>query len=172
MEEVQLVIATREGSRKAFVKLVELYETRLFRTAIGILGSRDDALDVVQDTFWQALKSISGLTNPELFRGWLTKILINKCMDVIRKKKHVVCWETLEESSGSIPDQELSMDMAEALGRLDEKYRLILTLRYFQDLSTREISAVLDCPEGTVKSRLHFALEKLRQELGYHKGGE
>lgn len=170
MSEIKLVKAAQRGNKKAFNQLVELYENQLFRTAYGILGNRDDALDAVQDSFWQCFKSIPRLTNPEVFKSWITKILINKCMDLIRKNKRMVVWEDFSQlpQTQVEKDKELSMDMTAAIGRLDEKYRLILSLRYFQDLSINDIAQILDCPQGTVKSRLNYALIKLRKELGYN----
>ena len=170
MSEVKLVKAAQRGNKKAFDQLLERYENQLFRTAYGILGNRDDALDAVQDTFWQCFKSISRLTNPEVFKSWITKILVNKCMDLIRKNKRMMVWEDFSQfpQTQVEKDKELNMDMTAAIGRLDEKYRLILSLRYFLDLSINDIAQILDCPEGTVKSRLNYALIKLRKELGYN----
>lgn len=82
----------------------------------------------------------------------------------------MVVWEDFSQfpQTQVEKDKELNMDMTAAIGRLDEKYRLILSLRYFQDLSINDIAQILDCPEGTVKSRLNYALIKLRKELGYN----
>jgi len=169
MSEVKLVIAAQRGNTKAFNQLLEMYENQLFRTAYGILGNRNDALDVVQDTFWQCFRSIASLNKPEAFKSWITKILVNKCMDSIRQNKRIVIWEDFSQfpQTQRENDQDLRMDISTAIGRLDEKYRLILSLRYFQDLSIQEIAQILNCPEGTVKSRLNYALLKLRKELGY-----
>ncbi|WP_366923571.1 sigma-70 family RNA polymerase sigma factor [Metallumcola ferriviriculae] len=167
MNEIKIIKAAQRGDRQAYEKLVEIYDTQLFRTAYGILGNREDALDAVQDAFWQGLKSISRLSDPVVFRSWLTRILVNKCMDLLRKNKRVVVCEDFSQLSQPGNDIELSIDMAAALAKLGDKYRLILSLRYFQDLSISEIAHVLECPEGTVKSRLHYALMKLKQELKY-----
>jgi RNA polymerase sigma-70 factor (ECF subfamily) len=148
-----------------FCKYSEV-DKKLYFTALSILKNSEDAEDAVQDTVISALKSYSKLLNKESFNCWIMKILINRCKRMlflkIRFLKEIKNTEKVEEQH--LSDE--SMILKDALSKLSYKYRVIITLRYFDDLSIKQISQILEYPEGTIKSQLHSGLKKLKIFLG------
>ncbi|HOA97981.1 RNA polymerase sigma factor [Acetivibrio saccincola] len=173
MEEEIMVEAAKKGDKKAFEAIVKKYHNVLYYTALGIVGSGWEALDICQETFIKAFNSINSLKDKSKFRSWINRILVNKCNDYFRKNKNEVCVDFIEETGGFIEEgSEESIDLLRALSSLKENSRVVLTLRYFQDLSLKEIAAILDIPEGTVKSRLSNGLEEMRKLMkGYKNSG-
>jgi RNA polymerase sigma-70 factor (ECF subfamily) len=173
VEEEIMVEAAKKGDKKAFEAIVKKYHNVLYYTALGIVGSGWEALDICQETFIKAFNSINSLKDKSKFRSWINRILVNKCNDYFRKNKNEVCVDFIEETGGFIEEgSEESIDLLRALSSLKENSRVVLTLRYFQDLSLKEIAAILDIPEGTVKSRLSNGLEEMRKLMkGYKNSG-
>ena len=173
VEEEIMVEAAKKGDKKAFEAIVKKYHNVLYYTALGIVGSGWEALDICQETFIKAFNSINSLKDKSKFRSWINRILVNKCNDYFRKNKNEVCVDFIEETGGFIEEgREESIDLLRALSSLKENSRVVLTLRYFQDLSLKEIAAILDIPEGTVKSRLSNGLEEMRKLMkGYKNSG-
>ena len=125
-----------------------------------------DALDAVQEGVLKAYTSIRSLREPEAFRSWLTRIVINSAIGICKKRR---LWEGLE-SAEDIPEQagvsaEEKTELYAAIECLPEKYREVVRLKYFDDLTTRQIAQRLGIAEGTVSSTLNRAMEKLRREL-------
>lgn len=159
--------SAKRGNKKAFASLVERYEQAMYCTAYNIAGSSWDAFDIVQDTFLEAFLKLRGLRDNAKFKAWLTRILVNKCYQELRGKRRMVVTERIPEQ----PDSQFAgfedrLDLLKAIGRLEPEYRLIIGLRYFQDLKVEEIADILELPAGTVKSRINRALKKLRVHLG------
>jgi len=158
-EQVKLAI---RGDEKAFEYLMNINKEGLYRTAFAYVKNEQDALDILQETVCKAYTSIDKLKEPKYFKTWLTRILINNAINFIEKAKKVVyitdvmpnCYEN------NIVDEKL--DILSSIEKLEEKYKRIIVLKYFQDLTITEISEVLDCPPGTVKTYLNKALNKLR----------
>ncbi|NLK94543.1 MAG: sigma-70 family RNA polymerase sigma factor [Clostridiales bacterium] len=148
-----------------FPKYTELSK-KLYFTALSILKNPEDAEDAVQDTVILGIKSYSKLLNKESFNCWIMKILINRCKRMLFLR---VRFFKENEQDNKIQEQYLSDEsiiLKEALSKLSYKYRVILTLRYFDDMSIKEISHILQCPEGTIKSQLHRGMKKLKIVLG------
>lgn len=166
LEDERLVAAAKKGNSKAFETLVDRYHNQLYFTALGILRSGWDALDVCQETFLKAFSSIDTLKDNTKFKAWITKILINKSNDHLRKSKKTVLVENFIEdvkSQGFFENFDgSSVDLLKALDNLNEQTRTAIYLRYFQDLSIKEIAQVMNCPEGTVKSRISNGLKEMR----------
>lgn len=165
MDDEKLLAAAKQGDTSAFNQLVEKYHTELYYSALAVVRSRWDALDVCQDTFLKAYTSLGALNDISKFKTWINKILIHTCYDLFRRNKRLVyvediAWDELVENP-----REDCIDLINALGKLKKEFRIVLTLRYFQDLTIKEIAAVMDCPEGTVKSRVNHALKEMRRQL-------
>lgn len=167
MDEARLVAEAKKGSHFAYIQLVEHYQKSLYCTALSISGSSWDAFDILQDTLLQAFISLPTLKDPKTFKYWLTRILINKSYDQQRKTKHSYPMEHPPETPYEFHGNEEHLDLFNALNKLEDKYRVILSLRYFQDLPIKEMASILECSQGTVKSRLNYALKELRKVLGY-----
>ena len=133
----------------------------LYRVAYTILRNDADCQDAVQEALLRAWTGRDKLRDRQLFRTWLTRILINASHDILRKRKPTVPLENAREVSEAFPDTALS----EALGRLPEKLRLPLMLCYSENMTHAEISRALGIPATTVQSRLRKGKAMLRKEL-------
>ena len=136
-------------------------ERMLYRVARGYLHSPDECADAVQEALCKAWNK-RGTISPERFRPWLTRIVINECHNIGRRKRRVQPMAEIEPSQTS--GMPLS-DLAEELSALPEKLRTSLLLHYVEGFSLAEIAATLRVPIGTVKSRLHLARKALRLEM-------
>ena len=138
----------------------------LYKVAKAILKNDDDVSDAMQETALTCWEKIDTLKKDKYFKTWLTRILINHCNAICRQRKKTVS----QEEAGEAWYQEnefLSLEWREFLDCLDEKYRAIVLLYYVQGFTTREIAAILDTNESTVRSRMQTARGKLRKEFSY-----
>ena len=147
--------------KEAFVSELEAYQSMLYRVAYTILRDDDACRDALQDAALKAWEKRFTLREPNFFRTWITRILINACQDIHRKRRRLVCMERLPIASAPPPDPELAV----ALACLPEGLRLPLVLRYAEGMSYDEIAHVMRLSQSTVRSRLRKGKEKLRKEL-------
>lgn len=164
------------GDTEAFAALYQQYETRVFRTAYLLLGDAGRAEEITQDVFVQVYQRLDEY-RPErgAFSTWLQRITVNLCLNSRRRK--VLAWFSLDraqhmelDSTAPLPlDQALRGEEQQrtwrAIQSLPLRLRAVVVCRYYQDLSYEEIAQVLDCPIGTVRSRLHAAHARLRRTL-------
>lgn len=150
--------------QKEFAARVEALRQRLYRTAYLYLGGEADALEAVDETVYQALRSLKKLRQAEFFDTWLTRILINTCHREMRRRKRLSGEDTLPDAAG--PDAYDHLPLKEAIGHLPEELRTVVILRYFTGYTQAETAAALGIPQGTVATRQRRALELLRLELG------
>jgi len=129
--------------------------------------NKDDALDVVQEVAYLSFKKIHTLKEPKYFKTWLMRIAINCATNVVRKKKKVVQLKPeYEEFIGTVhEDIPLSITLQELIDVLEENEKSIVFLRFYHNLTFKEISEQLEIPLGTSKSVLYRALKKLRKQL-------
>jgi RNA polymerase sigma-70 factor (TIGR02954 family) len=164
MGEEELVIAAQSGDNDAFYSLVSSYSENLYNIAYCYLKDQQEALEAVQETTCRAYVKLKKLKQPQYFKTWLTKILINYCIDEQKRRKEVI-----ELSKEKAAEENLSPEdtivLEEAVNKLDIKYKHVIILKYFQDMTISDIANVLECPEGTVKSWLHRALKLLKDSL-------
>ncbi|WP_062110624.1 RNA polymerase sigma factor SigW [Bacillus niameyensis] len=170
------------GDQEAFGEIVELFREKVFQLCYRMLGNRHEAEDIAQEAFVRAYVNIHSFNQNKKFSTWLYRIATNLCIDRIRKKKpdyfldaEVAGTDGLNMYSqiaaeGNAPDSEVeTMELQEIvqreISRLPDKYRIVVILRYIDELSLNEISEVLEMPLGTVKTRIHRAREALRKQL-------
>ena len=154
----------------AFVKELEDYliaeQAKFYLLAYSYLYNEDEALDAVQNAICQALEKHSSLRQKELFKSWFKRILLNSCLDIIRQKQRVkpAPAESLEIAGyeDPMPEDEL---LANRINRLSLEEQTVIKLRFYEDLSLKEISLITETNLSTVKSRLYSALKKLRISL-------
>jgi RNA polymerase sigma-70 factor (ECF subfamily) len=139
---------------------------RLYRTALGILGNPHDAADALQEAGLKAYKYFDKLHEADAAGAWLTRILINACYDQGRRRSRSVPTglDVEREEATDLPP-ETDWELVQALQSLPDEQRATVVLRFFQDLTVPQVAAVMNVPEGTVKSRLHTALGRLRSLL-------
>lgn len=138
-----------------------------YRLAYGQVRDREAALDIVQEAIAKALDKAHTLREPGFLKTWFYRILINECMDYFRRNRNVIPLEEsfdLRAEPGVDPGDRV--DLYDALAKLDERERLVIQLRFFEDMKLEEISRVTDTNLNTVKTRLYGALRKLRALTG------
>lgn len=153
----------KRHDKAAFQQLMEQLGPNLYKVAKAILKNDDDVADAMQETALTCWEKIDTLKKNELFKTWLTRILINHCNEIYKKRKNLVSDEFIVES-GIYDNNFESIEWQEFLSYLDEKYRVILILYYVKGFKTREIADILQLNENTVRSRLTAAREKLEQQ--------
>ncbi|KGR75418.1 sigma-70 family RNA polymerase sigma factor [Ureibacillus sinduriensis] len=164
-----LVRAAIDGHQDAFEQLVEAEKQKLLAKAYSYVGNKEDASDIVQETFLQAYKSIHQLKEPKYFSTWLFKILIRECFAFLRQKKRTFVVETeLIQLQLTDHDQITTYEFVhEALSLLRKDYQMVLILFYFYDFKGQEIAYLLNKPSNTIKMHLHrgrIQLKKLLEE--------
>lgn len=166
MNQNKLAERAKAGDEDSFTELIDGMQERLYRLAFSYVRNKDEALEIVQETVFKAFISIHKLEQPQYFRTWLTKIAVNCALDYIRKSSKIVLMDKDPEGNYAHEQSEESIDLYEALGGLDEKSRMVVVMRYFEDLPIKEIAVVLNMPVSSVKSVLYRGLEKLKINLG------
>jgi len=168
MCNIKIVKKARKGDEEAFLELIHIEKSKLYRMAFVYVKNESDALDIVQETIYKAYSSIRKLKEPSYFSTWLSRILINTSLDFIKKSNVLIpidqnSLERIESSEGLMLEDKL--DLLLAIEELTESYKTVIILRYYKDLKVKEIAELLGCPEGTVKTNLHRAVQKLKTKL-------
>ena len=164
----QLAKEAIKGNEDAFVQLIQENTQGMYKVARSILKNEEDIADALQDTIVTCYESIGKLKKPQYFKTWLTRILINKCNDIIRSQKKEWVGEVYAEDAGSTSDME-HFEFIQMLQGLDEKYRLIIILYYVQELRVKDIADLLQMNCATVKTRLVRGRKALEQMYGIDK---
>jgi RNA polymerase sigma-70 factor (TIGR02954 family) len=165
-----LVVKARNGDDQAFFELISLNKDRLYGTAMQYLRDELKALEAVQEVTCRAFLKLHKLKYPKYFSTWLVRIMINYCLDELRRTKLVIPLDNLVLTcEDNIEKQETCMDLKYYVGRLKSKYRDVLILRYYEDMSIADISVIMGKPEGTVKIWISRGLKQMRSLL---KGSE
>ena len=167
---MQIILRAQSGDREAFAILFEQYKNLVYKTAYLMLGESAEAEDALQEIFVQVYKSLSGFDpGKAAFTTWLYRVTFNHCLNQRRKKRPFTL--PLEDISPALKSEFPGAQLAEeevlqqAIGKLTDKQRAVVILRYFWDLPYAEIAQILDVPLGTVKSRIDLALKTLRKVL-------
>jgi RNA polymerase sigma factor (sigma-70 family) len=183
--DADLVIVKRvqAGDVAAFDQLIRKYRERLFGVVYNLTSNREDTADLVQDSFIKAFQAINRFHGQSAFFTWLYKIAVNTTLSHLRKNKLRTFFslEKIQEDDpsakilGGLTDKagadrdaylrELQEKLNEAMQKLSIKHRTVITLFEIDGLSHAEIAEVMECSEGTVRSRLHYAKQFLQGEL-------
>lgn len=188
MDEQELIRRSQEGDGEAFGLLIERYKTKVFHLAYGLTRDRATADDLAQEVFIKAYYALPNFKFKSEFGTWLYRVAANHIKDYLRKhraKRQIIPLQEVEQILAAEEEldgrekeetEERQRKMLQAaLGRLPEKYQVILALRDIEGLPYEEISRILKMSPGTVDSRLHRARKKLREELAgslSREGGE
>lgn len=158
-------------TKKEKLQLVENHiiehQNDYYRLAFSYVKNKENALDIIQDSIFKALKSIDKLEETNYIRTWFYRIVINTSLDFIRKHGRM---QTMDDDilHSLLPEQhdlEKDYDLYEALDHLKEPYKTIIVLRYFEDLKIDEIAEIQHENTNTIKTRLYAALKKLRVNM-------
>lgn len=149
-----------------FCDLVEQNKTALFRLAVSILRSEEDAKDAVAEAVYRAWAKRDGLSDRAKARAWLLRIAANEAYNICRRRQRELPMdESLQEMAAPPMTEDEDVGLWPLVRRLPETLRTPLTLFYYDDLSVREIAAVLDVQEGAVKTRLSRGRQRLKELL-------
>lgn len=187
-EDLKLVILAKEGCQKSYGKLLNRYKHSVYRTMYGMVNNTEDAEDLTFEAFGKAFNKLPTYVPHHAFSTWLFRIAKNNCIDHIRKKKlnTLSIDEPVEKGSecdfsnnlraGALdPEQQIiraqRLNLVRVLvSRLGDKYRKMIELRYYDELSYEEIATELEIPLGTVKAQL-FRAKDLMYDLISEVGG-
>ncbi|MBD8035019.1 sigma-70 family RNA polymerase sigma factor [Solibacillus merdavium] len=158
MDEQQLIKSAIAGNERAIVEMLESYEDGFYKIAFAYLKNEYDAVDAIQEMTYRCLKKIHTVKQPEYLQTWLIRILINICLDMKKKQARYVLKEEIE-----IPNEEVHpLELADVIAELPIEQQELIYLRFFKDLKMKDIARIQQVSEGTIKSRLHHTLRKLR----------
>lgn len=164
-----LVLKCQQGDKEAFAELVDRWQKRLWRYAFGLIGSEPAAWDILQETWLGIIKGIRKLDDADVFPQWAFRVLNNKCADWLRRQyfQDKLDSELSRQAQNEFDFPQGVNEKAESLDAAIEKLspgsRALLALRYHEGFEIGQIAEILSIPEGTVKSRIHRVLNKLRQ---------
>ena len=160
MDEHAIVKRAIAGDESAFLQLLQQYEQTMYRMAYAYLKNEHDAIEAVQEATYRSLKKIHTLKEPAYFGTWLVRIILNICHDMHEKNVRYDLQQDIE-IQGKTPNY-TRFEMTDAIRKLSKSQQELIFLKYFQDYRNQDIAAIQNIPEGTVKSRLHTALRKLK----------
>jgi RNA polymerase sigma-70 factor (ECF subfamily) len=185
----KLVRAAQRGDMAAFEELIARHRDKIYARAFSMMRSEEEAVDLSQEAWvkgWQRLKQFQGDSS---FVTWMTRIVINLCLDQLRKHKRqrAESIEAMEEDSGGVERQmpiitvnptaglerrELRQRIDKAMGQLSYEHRTVLILHEFEELEYKEIARRMGCSIGTVMSRLFYARRKMATLMASYKREE
>ncbi len=172
------ILSCQKGNKQAYGFLVQKYMKRAYYTALGLVGSHENAVDLSQDAFIRAYRAIKKFDAKKNFFTWYYRILRNLCFNFLRDRaRHARSFSEVgekavylftdesQDSYGQVEQNELRRAVWDALAKIKKHDREIIILKDIQDFSYKEIAEILDCPIGTVMSRLYNARKALKAKL-------
>ena len=169
-DERALVLAAQQGEQEAFAELVRRHQRRAYAVARAIVLNHEDAEDAVQDAFLHVFRALHRFLPDQAFGAWLHRIVANAALDLTRRRKVRDADELPETVSSPFRDPaeggELRDRLQAALATLPARQRSVLVLHDVEGFRHAEIGGMLDIPEGTARSDLHYARAHLRRLLG------
>ena len=189
VSDEQLVKRSLRGESQAFDELVEKYQNKVYSLAYRYMGNEEDAYDMAQETFIKAFRSLRTFKGDSAFSTWIYRITTNVCLDEIRRRKRRILTLSLDEPVATLDGNEVEKEIADhsltadtiyekkefaqyiqtLLDQLKPEHKIVVILRDVMDLSYEEISVVLHCSIGTVKSRLSRARKILKKKLEHRE---
>lgn len=151
-------------NKEKFYEFLTENQQKFYRLAYGYVKEQEAALDVVQEAVAKALASFDKLRQPEYMKTWFYRIIVHTAINSLKQRER---YESDEEKILNIAYEEKGllaeekMDLYDAVMQLEEKYKTVILLRYFEDLKVQEVAKVMDIPENTAKTRIRTALNSL-----------
>ena len=184
-EENNLIIAAQNGDKASFERLIYCYDKKVLAIAYSYINNREDAKDIYQEVFIRVFKSIEKFRFKSEFSTWIYRITANVCLTYrARRKKYSYASldEYVEDEDGgekpfseNIPgdlntdqdilNSDIKSNIDAGLNKLSPQQKLVFTLKHFQELKLKEIAAIMNCTEGTIKNYLFMATQRMREHL-------
>lgn len=164
------VLRAQQGDKEAFVEVMRSIESGLYGTARAMIKKEEDIADAMQETIMKAYKSLDTLREPDFFKTWVYRILINECNTILKKRQQSISLDILPDHTFA-SDQVSSVELRMAVDQLEEQQRIVVVLYYFEGFPLKEVASMLKITESAVKTRLYRARKILMQELHYSGEG-
>lgn len=167
----ELIARCRAGDRDAHYRIYKLYSRSMYNVSFRITGREEDAEDAVQDAFISAFRNLENYRADATFGAWLKRIVVNKSINVLKKRKHEVMpevgqWDVAQEETQADYREELTVGrVKKAIEELPDGYRTVLSLYLLEGYDHQEIAEIMGISESTSKSQLNRAKGKLREKL-------
>ena len=163
LNEIKLIKESIKGNKESFGILIKNNKEYLYKMAFLYVKDEQDALEVIHETVYRAFLNIEKLKKAKFFNTWITRILINVSIDFLKKKGKN---EMLDESTPIIKEKceistEEKLDLYNAIDLLNDNYKTVIIMMYFNDMKIKDISKVMEIPENTVKTYLRRAKQAL-----------
>ena len=165
VDDRKIVDRVLKGDSEAFNLLVRQWEKPIYNFIYRLIGEREEAMDLCQESFMKAFRELGTLKDRDRFSAWLYRIAHNTCFSKLRKDAGKTFLEFEPEMHGVGTSIENRLAVEKALQHLPEDQREVVVLKVFQSLKFEEIAQIQGAPVSTVKSRLYMAFEKLRMIL-------
>ncbi|TCM86919.1 RNA polymerase sigma (SigV) subunit [Paenibacillus sp. BK033] len=174
MDRDEYAAAAIKGDDDALIARIQMDQSRLYGIAYSYMRNETDALEVIQETTFRVWSKRRSLRDPKVFTTWVTRILIRVCLDERKKRLRELPLldELLKRDAQAADGNGIDrLDMAVQLQKLPSKYRMVIVLKYYRDMTITEIAELLEKPDGTIRTWLHQALKRLRTDNAYGKEG-
>lgn len=155
----------KQGNKEAFCNLIRINKVAIYRVAKSILNTEEDVEDATSEAIFKAYKNIKFLKNEAFFKTWLIRIVINESNNLYKKRSKEIVVDKEHFSNIKVNDKYKDLSLYNAINSLDDDLRTTTILFYFEDMKYKDIAKVLNVKEGTIKSRLSRAKEKLYNML-------
>lgn len=167
LSEIKLIKESIKGNKESFGILIKNNKEYLYKMAFLYVKEEQDALEVIHETVYRAFLNIEKLKKAKFFNTWITRILINVSIDFLKKKGKS---EILDESTPIIKEKsevstEEKLDLYNAIDLLNDNYKTVIIMMYFNDMKIKDIAKVMEIPENTVKTYLRRAKQALGEVL-------
>ncbi|EJT6154148.1 sigma-70 family RNA polymerase sigma factor [Clostridium perfringens] len=167
LNEIKLIKESMKGNKESFGILIKNNKEYLYKMAFLYVKDEQDALEVIHETVYRGFLNIEKLKKAKFFNTWITRILINVSIDFLKKKGKN---EMLDESTPIIKEKceistEEKLDLYNAIDLLNDNYKTVIIMMYFNDMKIKDISKVMEIPENTVKTYLRRAKQALGEIL-------
>lgn len=175
MQEAELIHRILKGNQQDYTVLIKQYQQNVFRTAMGLLHSKEDAEEVTQDVFVKVYQSLSSFNGKSTFSTWLYRITVNTCLNFLRKKKRKNFWiglsDILQIPSKDKQPETIITERSEkaviqhAIDSLPEKQRLAFVFTKYEDLPQKQVAEIMNLSEGAVEQLVLRAKNNLKKIL-------
>lgn len=175
MHDDELINSILNGERLGFKQLMEKYQPNVFRIAVGFVHNRDDADEIVQDVFVKVYQSLSTFNGKSAFTTWLYRIAVNTSINYLRRQKRTTFWTNITEllhiaskekaAETKLVEKSNAEIIRAAINALPEKQQMAFVLLKYEDLSQKEVAAIMHISEGAVEQLVHRARNNLKKNL-------